>query len=50
VIGEGDSVKVPPKSEKDEDDIGALVSVESYYIVVAHFSVHTLTYYNLCCT
>lgn len=25
VIGKGDSVKVPPKSEKDEDDIEAYV-------------------------
>lgn len=27
VIGKGDSVKVPPKSEKDEDDIEAYVSI-----------------------
>lgn len=26
VMGKGDSVKIPPKSEKDEDDIEALVS------------------------
>ena len=48
MIGKGDSVKVPLESEKDEDDIEAWVSAETYYFVVVHFSVHTLTNENLC--
>ncbi|KAL5015763.1 hypothetical protein ScPMuIL_005352 [Solemya velum] len=40
VIGKGDSVKVPPKTEKDEDDIEAYV----YYCTVLWTSDNVLDY------
>lgn len=39
VIGKGDTVKVPPKSEKDEDDIEAWVNILCMYSTTIAFQI-----------